>query len=161
MMTTTVSCKDRLQAYLRAHGVCFTLRHHPRAFTAQEVAASEHVPEDEVTKPVIVFADGRMVMLLVAASQMVQMSKVAPAVGARVSHFADESALETVFTDCEPGALPPFGNLYGLDVYVDRRLAEDDQIEFRAGTHTETMRIAFAEFARLVQPRIVDIAHHR
>jgi Ala-tRNA(Pro) deacylase len=160
-MTTTIRCEDRLQAYLRAHGVCFSLRHHPRAYTAQEIASSEHIHGDQVAKPVIVFGDGRMVMLVLAASQRVQLSKVAPAIGAREVHFAEEPALATVFTDCELGALPPFGNLYGLDVYVDRRLAEDDQIEFRAGTHTETMRIAFAEFARLVQPTIVDIAHHQ
>jgi Ala-tRNA(Pro) deacylase len=160
-MTTTVCCEDRLQAYLRAHGVCFTLRHHPQAFTAQEVASSEHIPGGQVAKPVIVLADGRMVMLVVAASHQVEMSKVATAIGAREVHLVEEPTLATVFTDCELGALPPFGNLYGLDVYVDRRLADDDQIEFRAGTHTETMRIAFAEFGRLVMPTIVDIAHHR
>ena len=160
-MTTTITSKDRLEAYLREHGVSFVLRHHPTAYTAQEVAECEHVPGKQMAKPVIVIADGQPVMLVVPASHMVQVSKLGITLGAHDVRLADEREVEAIFSDCEAGALPPFGNLYGLQVYVDRALTEDDHIVFRAGTHTETMCIPYAEFARLVQPVIVAIARHR
>lgn len=168
MTTSTISaasgrlaCKDRLQAYLREHGVCFTLRHHPQAFTAQEVAASEHISGKQLAKPVIVEADGRMLMLVLPASHLVQLGKLAPALGATRVHLVTEDDLSRIFDDCEVGAIPPFGNLYGLEVYVDRTLADDERIEFRAGTHTETLGIAYTDFSRLVEPKLIDVARHR
>jgi Ala-tRNA(Pro) deacylase len=155
------TAKDRLQSYLRDNGVCFTLRHHARAFTAQEIARCEHISGDLVAKPVVIVADGLTMLLVLPASYLVQMSKLAEALGATEVHLADEQQLAGMFLDCEVGALPPFGNLYGLDVYVDRTIAEDEHIEFRAGTHTDTIGIAYQDFARLVQPRIIDAARHR
>lgn len=152
--------KDRIQAYLRDNGVSFTLRHHPRAVTAQDVAACEHIPGHLVAKPVLAVADGQTVLLVLPASHLVQMSKLAAALGASHVELASEDELACIFFDCEVGALPPFGNLYGLPVYVDRTIAEDDHIEFRAGTHTDTIGIAYADFERLAQPQLIDMARH-
>jgi Ala-tRNA(Pro) deacylase len=164
MMTTTSSstaCKDRLQSYLRDHGVCFTLRHHPVAYTAQQVASVEHISGDQLAKPVVVQADGRLAMLVLPASYLVQLTRVGPALGAEEVHLVHEADLAALFADCEVGALPPFGNLYDIDVYVDQTLTKDEFIEFRAGSHTDTLRIAYADFARLVRPTVVDVAQHR
>ena len=160
-MSTTITCRDRLESYLRERGVSFTVQHHPMAFTAQEVAESEHVPGQQVAKPVVVVADGRMVMLILPASHLVQVSKLGPALGAYNVRLAEEREFAAMFPDCEDGALPPFGNLYGLPIYVDRALATEHHMTCRAGSHTETLGMSYAEFARLVRPTVVDIARHR
>jgi Ala-tRNA(Pro) deacylase len=154
------TAKDHLQAYLREHGVCFTLRHHPTAVTAQQVAACEQISGDQLAKPVIAVVDGRKVMLVLPASYLVNLEKVRAALGAHDVQLADEDELTRIFADCEMGALPPFGNLYGLDVYVDETITRDKHIEFRAGTHTDTIGVQYADFARLVQPKVIDFARH-
>ncbi len=159
-MSQTATCKDRLEQYLREQHVAYEVQHHPLAYTAQRVAAAEHVPGKELAKTVIVITDDRSVMVVVPASRNVQVSKLAAALGASQARLAEEREFEALFPDCELGAMPPFGNLYGMDVYVDRMLAEDERIVFRAGTHTETMRMNYADFARLVKPMVVDVAHH-
>ncbi len=161
-MTTPVeTAKDRLQAYLRGKGVCFTLRYHAPAVTAQAVAQCERLPGDMVAKPVVVDADGRIVMLVLPASYMVDVAKVALALGVEEVHLVPEADLARIFNDCEVGALPPFGNLYGLDVYVDESLTHDKHIEFRAGTHTSTIGIDYSDFARLVKPQVIAFGRHR
>jgi Ala-tRNA(Pro) deacylase len=157
---TITSCKDRLEQYLREHSVAYEVQHHPLAYTAQEVAASEHLPGKELAKTVIVITDDRSVMVVLPATRNVQVSKLGTALGASQARLAEEREFQSTFADCEVGAMPPFGNLYGMDVYVDRTLSEDERIVFRAGTHTDTMRIKYADFARLVKPVVVDIAHH-
>jgi Ala-tRNA(Pro) deacylase len=158
MLTTTITGRDELQSYLRRHGVSFTLRHHPRAFTARQVAASEHIPYAQLAKPVFVVTDARQVLVVLPASRMIELSKLARQLGAKYARLADETEIARVFDDCELGALPPFGNLYGLDVYADRTLTEDAHIEFRACTHTDTIRLSYADFERLVHPTVVDVA---
>ena len=163
-ITTTIpteTAKDRLQAYLRDSGVCFTLRYHTPAFTARDVAACEHISGDQLAKPVVVVADGQTFMLVLPASYLVNLTKLAGVFGVSEVHLADEAALERIFADCELGALPPFGNLYGLDVYVDQSITRDKHIEFRAGTHSDTIGIKYADYARLVQPKVIDFARHR
>jgi Ala-tRNA(Pro) deacylase len=165
-MTTTMTiagetAKDRLQAYLRDNGVCFTLRYHAPAFTAQEVAACEHIPGDQLAKPVVVVTDGQPMMLVLPASYLVNMARLAAALGVSEVHLAQEKDLARMFQDCEIGALPPFGNLYGLEVYVDESITRDKHIEFRAGTHTDTIGIEYADYQRLVQPKVIDFARHR
>jgi Ala-tRNA(Pro) deacylase len=153
-----VACKDRLENYLREKRVPFEVRHHPRAVTAQEVAASEHVPGKMLAKTVMVLADGEMVMLALPASYQVDMEKAGPALGAQDVRLAHEEEFEGSFPDCEVGAMPPFGNLYDLTVYVEETLAEDEKIVFRAGTHTDTMSVSYADFERLVRPRVAEFA---
>jgi Ala-tRNA(Pro) deacylase len=153
-----VDCKDRLEAYLREKRVPFEVRHHPVAYTAQEVAASEHVPGKMLAKTVMVLADGEMVMLALPAPYQVDMEKAGTALRAGEVRLAREEEFEGAFPDCEVGAMPPFGNLYDLPVYVEEALAEDETIVFRAGTHTDTMSVRYADFERLVKPTVVEFA---
>jgi Ala-tRNA(Pro) deacylase len=153
-----LDCKDRLENYLRENAVPFEVQHHPRTITAQEVAAAEHVPGKMLAKVVVVMADGEMVMLALPASYQVDLEKVGAVMGADEVRLADEEGFEDAFPDCEVGAMPPFGNLYDLPVYVEQALAEDETIFFRAGTHTDTMSIGYADFERLVEPTVTDFA---
>jgi Ala-tRNA(Pro) deacylase len=151
-----VECKDRLEGYLREKQVPFEVRHHPRAITAQEVAASEHVPGKMLAKTVMVLADGRMVMLALPAPYQVDMERASTALGADEVRLAQEEEFEGTFPDCEVGAMPPFGNLYEVPVYVEAALAEDETIVFRAGTHTDTMSVRYADFERLAEPTVAE-----
>jgi Ala-tRNA(Pro) deacylase len=153
-----VQCKDRLEDYLRENGVPFEVQHHARAVTAQEVAATEHVPGKMFAKTVMVLADREMVMLVLPAPHHVNPEKAAQELGAKEVHLADEESFEDTFPDCEVGAMPPFGNLYGVPVYVDETLAEDETVVFRAGTHTDTMSVRYADLQRLVQPTVASFA---
>lgn len=143
--------------YLRGEGVPFTMQQHRTAYTAQEVAASEHLPGDMVAKVVVVYAGPRLVMLVVPGGHRVDLSKVVAVLGAAGVWLAEERELAAAFPDCEPGAMPPFGNLYGMPVYVDRSLGEQEEIVLQAGTHTETIHMAYADFVRLVEPEVVEI----
>jgi Ala-tRNA(Pro) deacylase len=148
--------KERLEQYLQEHNVAFEEQHHPTAYTAQEVAAAEHVPGRLVAKCVIAVADGQMVMLVLPAVHQVDMARVAEMLGASEVRLAQEDEFADTFPDCEVGAMPPFGNLYQVPVYVDRSLAEDETIVFPAGTHTETLSMKYADFERLVSPLVGD-----
>ena len=153
-----MDCKVRLEAYLREKQVPFEMRHHPRAVTAQEVAASEHVPGKMLAKTVMVLADGKMVMLALPAPYQVDIEKASTALRAGEVRLAQEGEFEGTFPDCEVGAMPPFGNLYEVPVYVEEALAEDETIVFRAGTHTDTMSVRYADFERLVEPTVAELA---
>jgi len=155
-----MTCKDRLEAYLRDNQVPYQTQHHPTAFTAQAVAESEHISGKVLAKVVMVVADGDMVMLVLPAASRVDVAHAAAVLDAREVRLADESEFAATFSDCEVGAMPPFGNLYGLPVYVDQTLAEDETIFFQAGTHTDTMSLTFADFERLVKPNVADFARH-
>ncbi len=155
-----MDCKKRLEDYLRENRVSFEAQTHPRAVTAQEVAASEHVSGDMLAKTVMVVADGRMAMLALPASYRVDLERAAAALGAKETYLAEEEEFEETFPDCEVGAMPPFGNLYDVPVYVDEALAEDETIVFRAGTHTDTMSVSYADFERLVEPTVAGFARH-
>jgi Ala-tRNA(Pro) deacylase len=155
-----MDCKDRLEAYLREKEVPFEVRHHPRATTAQEVAASEHVPGKMLAKTVMVLADGKMIMLALPAPYQVDVDKAGKVLGGEV-RLAHEEEFEDTFPDCEVGAMPPFGNLYEVPVYVEAALAEVETIVFRAGSHTDTMSVSYADFERLVEPTIAEFAASR
>ncbi len=153
-----MECKERLEGYLHDNRVPFEAQRHPRAVTAQEVAASEHVPGKMLAKTVMVLADGEMVMLALPAPYQVDLEKAAAALGAGNVRLSEEEEFEDTFPDCEVGAMPPFGNLYGVPVCVDETLAEDETIVFRAGTHTETMSVRYSDFERLVEPTVAAFA---
>ncbi len=123
-----MSCKDRLEEYLRDNGVPFQVQHHARVFTAQEVAGAEHIPGKQLAKVVMAVADGKPVMLAMPASYRVDQTKAAAVLGVTEVRLAEEQEFAATFPNCELGAMPPFGNLYGVDVYVDQTLADDETI---------------------------------
>src|SRR5262245_11070561 len=129
---------------------------HSPAYTAQEIAASAHIPGKEVAKTVIVKLDGKLAMAVLPASHHIDLVKLKAAAAASKAELAHEADFEDKFPACELGTMPPFGNLYGLDVFVARPLADDEQIAFNAGSHTELVRLRFDDFERLVQPKIAD-----
>jgi Ala-tRNA(Pro) deacylase len=155
-----MSCKDRLEEYLRDNGVPFEVQHHARVFTAQEVAAAEHIPGKQLAKVVMAVADGKPVMLALPASYQVDRARAAAVLGVTEVRLAEEREFAARFPDCELGAMPAFGNLYGADVYVDQTLADDETIVMRAGTHTDTLSLRYADFARLVQPSVGQFGRH-
>ena len=153
-----MTCKERLERYLRDTGIPFEAQHHARAITAQEVAAAEHVPGRMFAKTVMILADDKMVMLVAPAPYHINPEKAAHVLGAREVRLASEDEFEETFSDCEVGAMPPFGNLYGVTVCADRALTEDETIVFRAGSHTETMSVRYIDFERVVGPIVAEFA---
>ena len=149
-----MKCRERMEKYLRENGVGFEVETHDQAFTMQEVAAALHVPGNQVAKVVIVCADKDKVMLVLPAPYRMNVDLVRDMVGAKEVRLAKEEEFADLFPDCATGAMPPFGNLYGLPVYVDTRLEENASIVFNAGTHDEAIRVTFADFKRLVDPVI-------
>jgi Ala-tRNA(Pro) deacylase len=122
------------------------------------VAASEHVPGRMLAKTVMVLSDGEIAMLALPAPYQVDLEKAAAALGVDEVRLAEEEEFADTFSDCEVGAMPPFGNLYGVPVYVEKTLAEDETIVFRSGTHTETMSVSYSDFERLVEPTVAQFA---
>ena len=148
--------KERLEAYLRWNEVPYLLKHHPKAYTAKEVAASENISGWIMAKVVMVVADGKMVMTVLTANHLIDLNKLAHVLGSRVVRLAEEVEFQENFADCEPDAMPPFGNLYDLPVYVERSLAEEEYFVFQAGTHKDTMRMTFTSCVRPVKPVVAD-----
>ena len=149
-----MDCKERLQTYFQEHNVSFESATHSEAYTAQEVAAALHVSGHQLAKVVMVWADDELTMAVVPASDRVDLRQAAEVLGADRVQLASEPDFAGRFDDCKLGAMPPFGNLYDLPVVVDPALAEQDEIVFSAGTYSDSMKIAYADFERLVQPRI-------
>jgi Ala-tRNA(Pro) deacylase len=125
---------------------------HSTAFTAQDVAQSAHIPGKEMAKTVIVWMDGTMTMTVLPASSMIDFNKLKEVAGAKSVELASESEFKDRFPECEPGAMPPFGNLFNIKVYADTSLSEDREISFNAGTHHELIRLSYADFQQLVNP---------
>jgi Ala-tRNA(Pro) deacylase len=146
---------DRLRQYLDQHHTAYEITGHPRAYTAPEVAAVTHVQGKMMAKVVIAVSGEEKVMLVLPSTSHVDLTRLRAVLGkeARLAHEAEFSPL---FPDCEPGAMPPFGNLYGLPVYVDRALAQEPTIVFQAGTHRHTISLRFEALVRLVRPTIAD-----
>src|SRR4051794_39849030 len=148
---------ERLRSFLDSRHAEFTLTTHPNAFTAREVAAAEHLPTREVAKVVVIFGDGSYHMIVIPANKLVDLIEVRPNLGLAQVRLAREDELGTLFPDCELGAMPPLGTLYGFPVYLDASLAGEDMIAFNAGTHREVIHMKSAEFRRLVSPNIISI----
>jgi len=146
--------------YLSEQGVSFETHEHPPAYTAQEVAAEEHVSGNIMAKPVLVRSPDGYVLCVLPASYKLDMAKVAKAAKVKKVKLADETELAKVFPDIEVGAEPPFGNLYDLPTLVDAHLANDEEIVFQAGTHRLAIRMKYADYTSLVQPVVADLAVH-
>jgi Ala-tRNA(Pro) deacylase len=148
----------KLKEYLDSHKVKYITISHSPVYTAQQIAASAHIPGKELAKTVMVKIDGRMAMAVLPASYRVDFDLLKEAAGASSVELASEDEFKDLFSDCEIGAMPPFGNLYGMDVFVAASLAEDADIAFNAGSHSELVQLSYKDFERLVEPKIVKFS---
>lgn len=146
---------DKLKSFLDENAVKYvTIRHSP-AYTASEIAQSAHIPGRELAKTVMVKAGDDLAMVVLPASQRVDTARISKAAGGETVVLAKEEEFRARFPGCEVGAMPPFGNLYGMKVYLSPKLAEDEEIAFNAGSHTELIRLKYADFERLAKSAIV------
>lgn len=146
----------RIIDYLEQGGAKYQRRAHPRAITAQELAASLEVTGYRVAKTVLIEADGKTWMAVLPAPELVDPHRLAQALGARKVRLLHESEFAQLFPGVEPGAEPPFGKLYGLPVLVELSLTREQRLVFRAGSHEEAIELDYAEYARLEQPSVAS-----
>jgi Ala-tRNA(Pro) deacylase len=144
----------KLKEFLDGQGVRYVSIGHSPAYTAQEVAASAHISGKAVAKTIIVKLDGKMAMAVLPANKDVGFQALAAATGAKNVALATESEFRSLFGECEPGAMPPFGNLYDMPVFVEEILTRDKEIVFNAGSHRELVKLAYADYDRLVKPKV-------
>ncbi len=149
---------QKLKEFLDQNGVKYVTVNHSPAFTAQEIAASAHVPGRVLAKTVMLFIDKKLAMAVLPASFQIDLNRLQYGINAKSVKLATEREFRDRFPGCEVGAMPPFGNLYDMKVYVDETLAEDEEIAFNAGTHSQLVRMSYADFERLVQPQHVACA---
>jgi len=147
----------RLKQCLDEHKVKYATITHSLAFTAQEIAKSAHIQGQELAKTVMVIIDGKIAMAILPASEKVDLSLLKQAAEASKVRLAREDEFRDRFPGCELGAMPPFGNLYGMEVFAAETLAADEEIAFNGGSHTELVKIAYKDFERLVQPRVARL----
>lgn len=148
----------KLKEYLDANGVAYVTVTHSVAYTAQEVASLAHVPGKDMAKTVMVKVDGHMAMAVLPASAKVDLELLKVVTRSHDVQLAAEWEFKTMFPDCETGAMPPFGNLYGMRIYMEKSLREDDEIAFNAGTHRELIWMRRADFERLTHPYLAEFA---
>ncbi len=149
----------KLKAYLEEQGVEYEVLTHGEVYTSMEVAAAQHVPGDRLAKVVIVESGGKFIMLVLPSTRLVDFQALSKVLGGK-ARLSTEEEFEVLFPDCETGAMPPFGNLYGLEVYVDESLAGIEDIVFEAGSHYETIRMRYEDLERLVSPSTATFARH-
>lgn len=149
---------NRLSDYLDEHGKKYVVVKHSQAYTAQEVAASAHIPGKEMAKTVMMKIDGDIKMVVLPSTHQVDFDQMKETVGADSVELASEDEFESLFPDCELGAMPPFGNLYDMDTIVAESLAEDEEIAFNAGSHKELVKMSYKDFEELVNPAIMRLS---
>ncbi len=149
---------QRLMEFLADHHVKFVTISHSPAFTAQEIAATAHVPGKQLAKTVVVKIDGKVALAVLSALDMVSLERLKKATGAEMVELASEEEFGDLFPGCEVGAMPPFGNLWDLNVFVDQRLREDEHIAFNAGSFTELVQLSYSDFESLVNPTVVRLS---
>ncbi|CAG0935206.1 hypothetical protein TFLX_04038 [Thermoflexales bacterium] len=155
------TCIDRLRQYLTDQHIYFEVQEHRQVYTIQEVAATLHEKGERVAKVFIAWTDGKPIMLVLPAPAQVDLDRVRGMLKAQEARRAREFEFAQTFADCDVGAMPPFGNVYQVPVYIDRSLMEEPYIIFQAGTHHTTMKIAMSDYQRLVNPVVSDfILHH-
>lgn len=151
----------RLTDFLDSNKIKYVIIHHSPAFTAREVAVSAHIPKKEVAKTVVLKVDGKPMMVVLPASHMVDFSLLRHGLNAQSVVLATEQEFSSLFPDCEIGAMPPFGNLFNINVLVADALTEDEEIAFNGGTHRELIRMTYKDFERLVQPTVLRCTAER
>lgn len=151
---------QRLEEFLRSHDVRFDTVPHDHAVTALDSARQAHLASHDVAKTVMVKLDGRLAMAVIPANEWISLEALRQAAGARSASLAGEDEFRDRFPECELGAMPPFGNLYGLDVYAADTLSHEHDIAFHAGNHDEMVRMGWRDYERLVHPRIMSMTRH-
>jgi Ala-tRNA(Pro) deacylase len=146
----------KLKEFLDHEKVKYVSIIHSTAYTAQEVAASAHITGRELAKTVIVELDGKMAMAVLSANRKIVLQDLREVTGSDEVKFASEEEFRERFPGCETGAMPPFGKLYGMEVFVAEGLTQNEEIAFNAGSHTEVIRMAYKDFERLVQPKVMS-----
>lgn len=149
---------NKLTSYLDEHNVQYEVIMHPAAYTAQEIAASSHIPGSQIAKTVMIKMDGKLAMVVVPASERVNFGQLRGHTGVEKIELASEKDFKDKFPDCELGAMPPFGNLYGMPVYAADSLSREIEIAFCGGAHGELIRMSFEDFKRLAEPTVLDIS---
>jgi Ala-tRNA(Pro) deacylase len=151
----------RLLDYLNSRQVPYTTVVHDEAYSAHDLASATHIPEKMIAKTVMIKVDGDLAMAVLPASRDVDVEVLEAVLDAERVRLAGESEFRRRFPDCETGAMPPFGNLYEMKVYVDESLTRDEQITFEAGSHHEAIRLAYADFEKLVNPTVLKFSTTR
>lgn len=148
----------KLKEFLDSNGVKYMTINHSIAYTAQEIAASACIPGKELAKTVILKVDGKMVMAVLSASEKIDFELLKKSFVTSKITLATENEFQSMFPECDIGAMPPFGNLYGMDVVVTDSLRENPEIAFNGGSHSELIRMLYKDFERLANPRVVKLA---
>jgi Ala-tRNA(Pro) deacylase len=141
-----------VKQYLFHNSVIYTHKKHPLAFTSQEIAEADHIPGGEFAKTVVLEADQKMIFAVLPGDHLIDIDELKQELGCETLRLASEKAFMDRFPSCEPGAMPPFGRLFGMPVYCDDALAGHDEVEFNAGTHIDTVRMRFSNFIKLEEP---------
>ncbi|MCX6169864.1 MAG: deacylase [Ignavibacteriales bacterium] len=149
-----------LREFLDQNKVRYVTVKHSVAYTAQEIAASAHIKGKELAKTVLIKIDGKMAMCVLPASYKIDFDLLKEALGGMNVRIANEVEFRDKFPECDVGAMPPFGNLYGMDVYVEEILAKDEEIAFNACSHVELLQMSFKDYGRLVKPRLIKFSFH-
>ncbi|MCO4291997.1 YbaK/EbsC family protein [Solitalea sp. MAHUQ-68] len=144
----------KLEDYLNDQNVQYAIIDHMATATAQRTAAAAHIPGNEMAKTVMLKVDDKMMMAVLPCHCRIDIGRLKEITGANNISLANEGEFRTYFPDCETGAMPPFGNLYGMDVLVDEQLSKDQKIAFNSGSHRELIQMPFKAFENLVHPRI-------
>jgi Ala-tRNA(Pro) deacylase len=149
-----------LVKFLKSNKVKFELRHHPARYTAQEVAAAEHITGEDVAKVVVVRSDDQFAMCVLPATYVLDMKKAKKVVGGKKVALATEAEMSKLFPDCEVGAMPPFGKEYGLSLFVEEHLAAQEKVLIPAGTHEDSVLLAWKDYERLAAPKVASFGKH-
>ena len=152
-----MAISKQLIDYLNQNKVEYEILHHEEAVTAQRIAQAEHVKGRHHAKVVIVKSGDEHLIMVLSADHQIDLEKVEKAIGEPVS-LGKEQEFKSLFPDCAIGAMPPFGNLYGLPTYVDKSLAEQNYIVFEAGTHTDAIKMSYRDYEKIVKPKVHDLA---
>ena len=147
----------KLKTYLDENDIRYVVIQHSPAYTATEIAQSAHIPGKELAKTVLLKLDGEVVMVVLPATEMVDLELMRRATGGNVVELATEDEFAGLFPQCELGAMPPFGNLWEMKTFVDQHLREDEKIAFNAGNHTELIQLSYGDYERLVEPTVLEI----
>lgn len=148
---------DKLTDYLDKNGIKYVIVQHSKAFTAQEVAASAHIPGRQMAKPVMVRVDGDLKMIVLPSTHDLDFDSLKQTLNADDLELASEDEFGDLFEDCELGAMPPFGNLYNVETIVSESLSENGEIAFNAGSHKEVIKMNYSDFEQLVKPIISPV----